>query len=30
LPFGQKPYLLFCHTEFTARSKGLRAPPFFN
>ena len=24
---GQEPYLLFHHTEFIARSAGLRAPP---
>ena len=28
LTFGQKPYLHSNHTEFIARSAGLRAPPF--
>ena len=27
LASGQEPYLLFHHTEFIARSAGLRAPP---
>ena len=29
LPFNQKPYLRFSHTDFIARSSGLRAPPVF-
>ena len=30
MPFEQKPYLQSNHTEFIARSTGLRAPPVFN
>ena len=27
LPFRQKPYLIFYHTEYISQSLGLRAPP---